>query len=149
MDGPGDPAKAVVTLALDRTEPRRTEIALKESEARLRAMVELVPHAIFLLDAQGRIQFCNEEACRITGWIRVELLAMPVDALLSSLRPDQALPDWQELKPNQDLTLSQRLHCKGGDSFPVEVHLAPLGLGESRSILAVVTTSGASPGLRR
>ncbi|HYG66462.1 MAG TPA: sigma 54-interacting transcriptional regulator, partial [Anaeromyxobacteraceae bacterium] len=41
-------------------------------EALLRGMADLVPHALFTTDTQGRITFWNRAAERITGWSREE-----------------------------------------------------------------------------
>ena len=51
-DGSG-PIVGVVGLAFDITERRRAEDALRESEARLRTIIESEPECVKLVDAQG------------------------------------------------------------------------------------------------
>jgi PAS domain S-box-containing protein len=49
----------VVGVAVDVTERRRVESALRESEARLRTIIESEPECVKLLDAQGRLLDMN------------------------------------------------------------------------------------------
>src|SRR6266516_999769 len=57
-DGSG-PIVGVVGLAFDITERRRAEDALRESEARLRTIIESEPECVKLVDAQGRLLDMN------------------------------------------------------------------------------------------
>ena len=57
-DGSG-PIVGVVGLAFDITERRRAEDALRESEARLRTIIESEPECVKLVDSQGRLLDMN------------------------------------------------------------------------------------------
>ncbi len=46
----------------------------QESDRRLRELLEAVDLLAVMLDAQGRITFCNDQMSRVTGWSREELL---------------------------------------------------------------------------
>jgi PAS domain S-box-containing protein len=133
-----DPAEVVLALALDRTEAKLAENALRESEARLRAVVEHADEAIFIHDLEGRFLFCNEAACRSTGFSREELLDMGVAGLASPFQPELYGSAWHQLKAGQQVAIPARLRSKGGGSFPVEVRISLLGLGPARTILGVV-----------
>jgi PAS domain S-box-containing protein len=56
------------------TDRRRAEDAFRESERRFRELLETVELVAIMLDAQGRITFCNDHMLRVTGWSREELL---------------------------------------------------------------------------
>ncbi|MBU2547733.1 MAG: PAS domain S-box protein [Proteobacteria bacterium] len=59
------------------TARRLTDEALKESEARLRRLVETINDGVIHIDAQGRFQQVNEHLCRMLGYTREELIGHP------------------------------------------------------------------------
>jgi PAS domain S-box-containing protein len=54
-------------VTLDVTENRNAELALHESEARLRALIEALPAVVYATDETGCITYCNEAAVRLWG----------------------------------------------------------------------------------
>ncbi len=66
--------KHLLTIAKDITARKRAEEALRESERRLREMLENLELIAVFLDPEGRVTFCNEFLCRLTGWKREEIL---------------------------------------------------------------------------
>lgn len=89
---------------------------LRESEARLRTVVEEMPVIFDALDEQGRIVFWNREAERVTGYTREEALADP--AFLERLYPDAAyrermLAEWRR-RGAQYRGWEWTLRCKDG-----------------------------------
>jgi two-component system, cell cycle sensor histidine kinase and response regulator CckA len=59
---------------LETTERRRAEDAFLESERRFRELLETVELVAVMLDAGGRVTFCNSHMLRVTGWSREEVL---------------------------------------------------------------------------
>jgi len=72
-DGSG-PIVGVVGLAFDITERRRAEDALRESEARLRTIIETEPECVKLLDAEGRLLDMNPAGLAMVQADSVETL---------------------------------------------------------------------------
>ncbi len=60
----------------DITERKKAQDALRESEARYRALFENSFEAILLVDPQGRIWAANPEARRLLGWKEEELVRL-------------------------------------------------------------------------
>jgi PAS domain S-box-containing protein len=65
-DGTGA-IRGTVGIALDITEARRTDQALRDSEARLRQVIDLVPHFIFAKDEEGRFLLVNRAVADAYG----------------------------------------------------------------------------------
>ena len=61
------PAGEVVSFAVDITAMKRGEIALAQSEARLRRLLEMAPVGIWQLDEAGRTIFANHRLIRLFG----------------------------------------------------------------------------------
>jgi len=59
--------RAVGSIAVDVTGPRRLTDALRESEARFRTLAELAPVGIYRCDAAGACTYVNRSWCEISG----------------------------------------------------------------------------------
>jgi PAS domain S-box-containing protein len=82
MDERGRPRGALLMFR-DRTAYKRTELAIEQSEARLRAIVSNTPNvAIEGYDAAGRVLYWNGAAERMFGWSAEEALGKTLDQLM-------------------------------------------------------------------
>ena len=81
-----------------------------------------VHEAAFLIDEKARFHFVNEEACRILGYSREELLAAGVEDVDPDW-PAARWPDhWRELAEKKSLTFDGRHRAKDGRIIPVEIN---------------------------
>ena len=81
------------------TERKRTEEALRQSEERFRQLVELMPVAVYMCDASGRIQGYNSRAVEL--WGREPEPGAPAQRYCGSLRlysPDGTFVPHQDSK---------------------------------------------------
>ena len=77
----GEPVGAVVNF-IDISERRRAEEALRESEARFRAMAEHSADWIWSANVQGRHLYCNPRGVALLGYSVEAFLAMDTDSLV-------------------------------------------------------------------
>ncbi|OGP15997.1 MAG: hypothetical protein A2V21_313285 [Deltaproteobacteria bacterium GWC2_55_46] len=118
----------------DITERKRTEAALKESEARYRLVHNTAFDGIMIASAQDRIIDCNESAERIFGYTRDELVGQEVTILI----PDrykrahkEGLKRFLESGDSkiQGMIMEYKGIRKNGEVFPLELALNNFTLG--------------------
>jgi two-component system sensor kinase FixL len=79
LDG-GEPI--FVGIIRDITDRKAAELAQRESELRLRSILNTVPDAIVVIDAQGMIQSFSPAAERLFGYESAEIIGRNVDILM-------------------------------------------------------------------
>jgi len=72
---------AIIVFAVDVTEQKRAEQALRASETQFRALFELAPIGITRIDVHGRIIDCNRVAEEMFGYSLVEVQGKPFSIL--------------------------------------------------------------------
>jgi len=136
---------ARANLALDRevAEHRQTGNALKKSEQRFRRILESAADAILISDGEGRIRTVNQQAERLFGYARQELLGQSVELLLpEQLREKHAVqrsdyfarPRRRPVINNQELSARR----KDGSLVPVEISLSPSGGEPEQMVTAII-----------
>jgi PAS domain S-box-containing protein len=108
---------------------QRAEDALRESEARQRAMFEAALDAIITFDHTGKLVEFNPAAEKVFGYSRSEVLGKSMDMLVPvSLRGPcrQALADY--VQTGDGPGLGERIESvalrQGGNEFPVEIAIS-------------------------
>lgn len=112
-------------------------------DERLRLIIEAVPSAMVLVDANGRIVLVNSEAERAFGYTREELLALGVEDLMPERFRERhgderttyaARPDRRAMGVGRELFGLR----SDGTEMPIEIGLNPITVGEERYVLASI-----------
>ena len=127
----------LITL-FDISELKRTEHALKESEARFRQVFERNNAAMLLIDPQtGAIIDANSAACDFYGWSRDELCRMNISSI-NQLPPDEVEIERQlaarELR--NYFVFPHRL--SDGSVRTVEVHTTPIEVDGRQILISII-----------
>ncbi|UGV39871.1 PAS domain S-box protein [Methanococcoides orientis] len=98
----------------DITDRKKTENALKESEAKFRNYIDNAPDAVFVSDPDGNYLEGNEAACRITGYSENELVGMNFLDVTPVEDHEFILDKFSELKINGFVEIDVRFLTKNG-----------------------------------
>lgn len=130
------------------------EKAVRESDRRLREITDVLADGVYVVDAEGKVNFINPEGARLLGWRQDELLGRDAHATFHSLNPDGSLLPIEQcpihrndaLRPpyrGDDLLLIRR------DSTFFPVSLASNPLIRDGEVVGAVTAFHDITGLKR
>lgn len=122
----------------DITARKKAEESLLDSERRFRMLVEQAGDAFFIHDYEGKIFDVNRRACETLGYERQELLGMRIsDVDIEVQKKKHRFRFWERLSPGEFVTFEGAQTRKDGGTFPVEVRLGRLDLGEQKLFLSL------------
>ncbi len=128
----------IVTLMEDMTAARQAEQAVRDSEVLYRTLFDGASDAMFILDLQGTILQANEQAARMYGYGREDLIGRsPADWAHPDCRAlfDQYL---QKLQAGEPFATESRDRRADGTLIDVELHATPIRVQGRDRVLAVV-----------
>lgn len=113
----------VIRYAIER---KQVEAVLRASEARYRTLVETSPNGITLVDLEGNVVLCNQQAARLHGYENPETmigthvlkLVVPTDRQLATVNTSKTLNEGKVT--NAEYTMLR----KDGSQFPAEFSTA-------------------------
>ena len=121
------PDRSVLALYTDITETKTRELALRDSEQRLRSIMDSVAEGIVVLDASGRVQVANPSAAAIFGYQPDELMDRPVAELLQAAGGISAPTYRRETEGRR----------RDGQGFPAEVTVGVLSAATGTRIVTI------------
>src|SRR5262249_20698341 len=130
LDEHGVPVTLVGT-AQDVTAGKNAEDTLRQSEQRIRTLLDSVTDAVVGIDTSGRIQLVNHQTEERFGYTEHELTGEPVEMLLPErLREPHARHRTDYLTAPQARPMGVGLELSGlrkdGSEFPADIALRPL-----------------------
>jgi PAS domain S-box-containing protein len=140
IDGMSD--RALFTLH-DITERKKAETALAQSETLFRALFDLSPDAIVLINPHDPgglwpIIDCNLAASQMNGYGRSELIGQSIDILNVTPGTKAERTDYlKQLKESGNLKLETYHRHRNGTIFPVEVSTSLIKIGEQELLLGL------------
>jgi PAS domain S-box-containing protein len=149
-DAQGQPLRTVA-LIQDVTERRLAEQALRESEARVRDLLDSTLDGMMGLDLEGRCTFANAACLRLLGHASAgALLGRKMHALMHHSRPDGSPYPEHECRIHDALRAAASTEEEGevffrrdGSAMPVVYRASPV-VRDGRTVGAVVTFSDAT-----
>ena len=105
-------------------------VTLRSREARKQAEQEVallsfalnnVREVALLIDQSGRFHYVNEEACRVLGYNREELLGMAVQDFDVDFTAERWRDHWRDIKGHPSLVFESHHRTRDGRIFPVEI----------------------------
>jgi PAS domain S-box-containing protein len=109
------------------------------SNAFLSAVLEAAPDAVVILDAHGTIEFVNTQVEKSFGFARAELLQKPAQILFSQDVLTNSMFALVDSTGGMTAARDVALECqrRDGASFPVELGLRPVQVGETHHLIIV------------
>ncbi|MDD2541076.1 MAG: ATP-binding protein, partial [Desulfuromonadaceae bacterium] len=95
--------------------------AAEKNMALMSFALDAVHEAAYMVDQTTRFHYVNQEACRVTGYSRNELLSLSIADIDTSFSADQWAEMWQELKECRTLTFEGSHKTKNSHIYPVEI----------------------------
>jgi diguanylate cyclase (GGDEF)-like protein/PAS domain S-box-containing protein len=122
-------------------ERKRAEVALQESEKRMRSVLDNVSDGLVTLDPAGEIDSINPAVSRLFGYDEKELVGQKVDALIATTHRGSFM-NYVERRLTQDLPASGALETMGkrknASLFPLEFLVNSMQVGARRLFIATV-----------
>jgi len=129
-------ATRTAAIAIERERQHR---ALRESEARYRALMEQASEGIFVSEPDGRHTMVNAAGQRMLGYTSEELLKLRIQDhyLLGEYAADESA--LRNLEPGKSLRIERKMRRKDGSTFDVEASVSVLPSGLIHRSLRDVT----------
>src|SRR6266508_669508 len=127
----------------DITDRKQAETTLEQTETLFRAMLNLLPDAIVVIDPNDPsglwpIIDCNGAACLMNGYRRDELVGQPIDILnVTPNTPDGRIAYMKQLREAGTLKFETDHRHKDGSVFPVEISITPLTVGGRELVIGI------------
>jgi len=116
----------IFLLALLRQWRRQLE-ASHRNLSQLHQAMEQTSDAICIVDHNGVVEYCNDAACRLTGFCRDELVGEALSCFRADVRRQEPYKSlWQAMQDKQQWHGEMQGRHKNGDSIPIMLAVSPV-----------------------
>jgi PAS domain S-box-containing protein len=116
-------------------ERKLAQVAQRQSERSFRDIFDASPDAIFVESLTGEILDVNEEACKLHGWSREQLIGKTIYDITPS-EQHEAVDTRQPLLTQGDIRVFESYAKKSdGDSVPIEVKVSKISYDKKPALL--------------
>jgi PAS domain S-box-containing protein len=141
--------KYLLAVSGDITERRKAEIALSESEIRLRAFLLASPDSMIIVDHAGQILLASHRVESMFGYTSEELVGKSINMLLPERHRDLHkvhIHDFMKKPTGRSIVTGRALGAlrKDGSEFPVEINWSPTQTSDGLVVIAAVRDVSAS-----
>jgi PAS domain S-box-containing protein len=131
------------TIARDITERKRAEAALRDSEARHRAILHTTVDGILTIDDHGIIESVNPATLRLFGYAEAEMVGSNVKMLMPSPdheRHDSYLANYLRTGERKIIGIGREVvgRRKDGTTFPMDLSISEVTVGGRRMFTGLV-----------
>ena len=135
--------QAVANALAGAIERTRTEQALRESEAKARAIVETTVDGVITIDERGHIESFNDAAEDIFGYTEEEVMGRNVKVLMPSPyheEHDGYMRSYHETGRRKIIGIGREVtgRRKDGSTFPMDLAVSEVQLGDRRIFTGIV-----------
>ena len=127
--------RGLFCIAHDITERKRAERLLKESEERLRNILQSLPAGVVLVDQQGKVDFMNTTALDLSGYQEKELTGESASKLFSFF--DDTTPDDFESSIPSTPSFDCIITRSTGERFPAEASTRRINRASGPAFLVI------------
>ncbi len=128
--------RGLFCIAHDITDRKRAEQMLRESEERVRGILESLPAGVALVNQQGIVEFMNKTAMELTGYSADELKDLAAFKLFSFIKASEPLKiDLESSAPTAGFDC--QIMRITGERFPAEASTRNLVWGKSNACLVI------------
>jgi PAS domain S-box-containing protein len=123
-------------------ESLRAEIERRDqSERNFRGLIDAAPDAILVIDSDGRVVKMNDEAERMFGYARNQLIGQDVETIVPErfrAAHHAKRQTYQEAAATRTIAGELAAKRADGTEFPVEIRIGPLDTQRTRSIVGII-----------
>jgi diguanylate cyclase (GGDEF)-like protein/PAS domain S-box-containing protein len=122
-------------------ERKRAEVALQESEKRMRSVLDNVSDGLITMDQTGVIESANPAVVKLFGYSEQELIAQPSDVLIATTHRS-AFDNYLQRRLKLDIPVSGAHETMGkrksGSLFPLEFVVSSVQIGSRHLFIATL-----------